>query len=306
MHNKGENILPLDWDKLRIFHATAKAGSFTHAGNRLGLSQSAVSRQISNLELDLKVMLFHRHARGLLLTEQGEALFSAANDVAAKLDLVQEELKENKEKPQGLLRLTTTIGLGSRWLSPRLDEFIDAYPDITLEMALTEDELDLGMREADVAIRLHRPTQPDLIQKRLFEVHLHAFCSKSYIEKNSLPRSVQDLSGHQFVGFSDNAPTYLRDLKWLETLALKAGFDFVPRVKVNNLLSLRLLVKQGVGIAVLPDYLVSDDKDIIQVDLGEEPPSFETYVCYPEELRNSAKIMALRDFLTMRARAWKY
>ena len=113
----------MDWDKLRIFHAVADAGSFTHAGHELGLSQSAVSRQISALEDALNVPLFHRHARCLILTEQGEMLYRTAHEVFTKLTAAQTRLMDSKEKPSGELRITTTVGLGSVWLTPRLKEF---------------------------------------------------------------------------------------------------------------------------------------------------------------------------------------
>ena len=157
----------MDWDKLRIFHAVADAGSFTHAGHDLGLSQSAVSRQISALEDALNVPLFHRHARGLILTEQGEMLYRTAHEVFTKLTAAQTRLMDSKEKPSGELRITTTVGLGSVWLTPRLREFSEIYPQINVTLLLDDLELDLSMREADVAIRLRRPTQPDLIPSGL-------------------------------------------------------------------------------------------------------------------------------------------
>ena len=103
----------MDWDKLRIFHAVASAGSFTHAGQSLGLSQSAVSRQISALERELKAPLFHRHARGLLLTEQGDLLFRAARDMKLRLENTKARLVETSERPTGDLKVTTTVGLGT-------------------------------------------------------------------------------------------------------------------------------------------------------------------------------------------------
>lgn len=150
----------MDWDKLRVFHAAAEAGSFTHAGEKLGLSQSAVSRQVGALEQDLDTPLFHRHARGLILTEQGEILLRTVKDVMSKLDAARLRLSEQREKPQGELRVTTTLGIGANWLAPQLGEFLELYPDIKLRLILTDDELDLGMREADVGLRLRQPSQP--------------------------------------------------------------------------------------------------------------------------------------------------
>jgi len=115
----------MDWDKIRIFHAVAEAGSFTHAGDTLNLSQSAVSRQISTLEQSLNVPLFHRHARGLILTEQGEDLYVTAHEVFHKVTMTEARLTESKERPEGPLKITTTIGFGSIWLTPRIKEFME-------------------------------------------------------------------------------------------------------------------------------------------------------------------------------------
>ena len=173
----------MDWDKLRIFYAAAQAGSFTHAGESLNMSQSAVSRQVGSLEQDLGVPLFHRHARGLILTEQGEELFRTAGEVMMKLDAATARLTESAEKPSGTLRITTTVGLGSTWLTSRVHEFVDLFPSIHLHLIFDDQELDLAMRQADVAIRLRQPVQPDLIQRRLFTVHMNVYATPGYLAR---------------------------------------------------------------------------------------------------------------------------
>jgi DNA-binding transcriptional LysR family regulator len=203
----------MDWDKLRIFQAAAEAGSFTHAGETLGLSQSAVSRQVGALELELGAPLFHRHARGLILTEQGEMLHEAVHDVVLKLDAVRSRLVDTREKPHGDLRVTSTLALGANWLAPRLEEFVELYPEVKLQLLLSDDELDVGMREADMALRLREPMQPDLIRRRLFTVHFHAYASTDYLKKSGQPRTIADLDQHRIVAFG--APTathFLYDL----------------------------------------------------------------------------------------------
>jgi DNA-binding transcriptional LysR family regulator len=207
----------MDWDKLRVFHAVAHAGSFTHAGDTLGLSQSAVSRQISGLETDLGVTLFHRHARGLILTEQGEMLNRSANRMFNEFEGVRTRLTDSREKPSGDLRVTTSVGLGTSWLTPRLREFIELYPDINLQIILRDEELDLSMREADIAIRLRQPVQPDLIQRRLFTVHFHIYAAPSYLSQHGSPASIDDLDDHQLIIFGEPTPAYLRDVNWLAT-----------------------------------------------------------------------------------------
>src|SRR5918997_2794399 len=173
----------VDWDKIRIFCDVADAGSFTRAGDHLGLSQSAVSRQISALEQDLKVPLFHRHARGLILTEQGDLLYQAAREIRTKLDVTRSRFQEANEIPSGELRVNATVGFGATWLARRIGEFLDLYPDMRVQLILTNEELDVAMREADLAIRLRRPDQPSLIQRRLFTVHYHAYAAPLYLER---------------------------------------------------------------------------------------------------------------------------
>ncbi|MBA5777892.1 LysR family transcriptional regulator [Stappia sp. F7233] len=296
----------MDWDKLRIFHAAAQAGSFTHAGETLNMSQSAVSRQVSALEGDLGVPLFHRHARGLLLTEQGELLYRTAREVLMKLEAVQARLTDTKEKPSGVLRVTTTVGLGSTWLTSRLNEFVDLYPDMELRLIFDDDELDLGMREADAAIRLRKPTQPDLIQRKLFTVHFHLYAAPSYIQRFGTPSSIEDLDRHRIISYGEHAPTYLRDMNWLETAGLPAGQTRRCVLRVNNVVAIKRSVQRGIGIALLPDYLIEENSGLLQLLTGEHVPTFDTYFVYPSELKNTARITAFRDFLLSNAERWTF
>ena len=296
----------MDWDKLRIFHAVAKAGSFTHAADTLNLSQSAISRQVSALEHEIGATLFHRHARGLILTEQGELLFSTAQEVLMKLQAVEHRLTDSKERPTGKLRVTTTVGLGSAWLAIRIHEFMDLCPGIQVELLLYNEELDLAMRQADCAIRLRQPQQPDLIQRRLFTVHFHVFASAGYIKRFGKPESTADLDDHRLITWGDEAPNYLRDVNWLETAGLEDGESRPSALKINSILAIKRAVQRGAGIAMLPDYSVGNDTSLIPVMTGIDVPSFDTYFAYSAELKNSARLGAFRDFLFSQARTWSF
>ena len=295
----------MDWDKLRIFHAVADAGSFTHAGHELNLSQSAVSRQISALEEDLNVPLFHRHARGLILTEQGEVLYRTAHDVFTKLAAAKTRLMDSKEKPSGELRITTTVGLGSIWLTPRIKEFMELYPDIQVQLLLEDQELDLSMREADVAIRLRRPTQPDLIQRKLFTVHHHVYASVDYIKKHGIPKAAEDLDKHKILIFGTSA-TYLNNLTMLQTAGRSEGDPRPVALRVNSAYGLRRAAQSGAGIAILADYLVAPDMNLVQIDLPIDTPEYDTYFVYPEELKETKRVTAFRDFLVAKAKEWSF
>ncbi|WP_295814107.1 LysR family transcriptional regulator [uncultured Nitratireductor sp.] len=296
----------MDWDKLRVFHAAAEAGSFTHAAETLHLSQSAISRQVSALELEVGVPLFHRHARGLVLTEQGEMLYRTAHEVLMQLESVRVRLTEAKDRPSGLLKVSTTVGLGTGWLTERLPEFIELYPDIELQLILDNEELDLTMRQADCAIRMRQPQQPDLIQRKLFTVHFHLFASPSYVNKHGKPASIADLDKHRIVTFGEAVPPHLSDMNWLETAGRPEGSKRQTALQINNILSIKLAVQRGAGIAMLPDYVVGKSNDLVQLLPETAVPSFDTYFCYPNVMKNQAKLHAFRDFLISKSRHWAF
>jgi len=296
----------MDWDKLRIFQAVADAGSFTHAGETLKLSQSAISRQIGALEEQLGVMLFHRHARGLILTEQGELLYRTAHEVFMKLEAARTKLTDSRERPNGDLRVTTTPGIGVHWLTPRLGDFIDLYPDIHVTLLTTEEELDLAMREADVAIRLRQPTQPDLIQRKLFSVHFHVYASPEYLKHFGTPRTFEDLDNHRVLVLGGNIPTYLQRSLYLTEVARDGKGPRTPHLVINNILGILRACQRGIGIAMLPDYLVEGDGGLVQLFSDGEPIALDAYFVYPEELKTVARVQAFRDFLVANAQRWSY
>jgi len=287
----------MDWDKLRVFHAVAEAGSFTHAGERLTLSQSAVSRQISTLEDSLRVKLFHRHARGLKLTEQGEHLFETAHEVFAKLAMAEAHIADVKEKPQGPLRITTTVAFGSIWLTPRIKEFVELYPDIEVSLVLADTELDLSMREADAAIRMMPPTQPDLIQRHLMTMNYRIYAAPEYLKARGIPKTARDLDQHSIVVYGEDASPPVGDFNMLLEVGIKSGPPREPVLRVNSIYGIYRAVQGGLGIAALPEYMSHEGRNLVEV-LPEIPgSSLDVYFVYPEEVRNAVRIVVLRDFL---------
>ncbi len=295
----------MDWDKLRIFHAAAKVGSFTHAGDTLGLSQSAVSRQVAALERDLEVSLFHRHARGLVMTEQGELLFRTVQDVMGKLDTARIRLGESRHKPSGDLRVTTNLGIGTGWLTPRLGEFLDLYPDIKLHLLLTDDDLDLTMGEADAAIRLHEPVQPGLIRRPLFTIHYHLYASLEYVKQHGQPRTLEDLDSHRLLAYEVTGGThYLDDINAVLYLGRESKSPRVPAFTVTNVIALQNAVESGVGIAALPDYLKGPK--VVQLMTEVVTAQLSGFFVYPEQMKSVARVQAFRDFLVASAEKWSF
>ena len=292
----------MDWDRLRIFHTVAESGSFTSAGAQLNCSQSAVSRQIRALEESLNVSLFTRHARGLVLTQEGQELFETAREVVQRIDETERRLMESKERPSGLLRVTTMVTFGAVWLTPHLEQFVLEYPEIDLQVILDDEDLDLSAGEADVAIRLHEPEQAELIQRPLATFHVHMYASPEYLARKGTPVNTADLDAHDLITFGSSTAPVIRGLNWLLEVG-KETHKRKPRLEVNNLYGIMHAVEAGMGIAVLPDYLVHNRQKLVRVLPDVEGNSFNSYFCYPPELRGSLRVALFRDFLIRQIRA---
>lgn len=288
----------MDWDKLRIFHTVAEAGSFTRAGDTLNLSPSAISRQVSGLEKSLNVTLFHRHARGLRLTEQGRLLYDTAHDVLSRLAFVESKLYESRTRPSGPLRVTTTVGFGSIWLTPRIKDFLLLYPEIDLTLVLDDRQLDLAMGEADVGIRMAPPVQPNLIQRRLLTVRFHVYASAEYLKDFGRPASPAELDGHRLIVYGDaiSRPP-LPTAQWLLTAGLPPGRSRRPALTLNTVYGVFRAVQGGIGIAALPDYLGTSDPNLVRILPAIEGEPVEAYFVYPREVRNAKRLAVFRDFL---------
>ena len=291
--------LALDWEKLRLFDAVAEAGSFTEAARRLHMSQPALSRQIAALEDSLGAKLFHRHARGLAMTHEGEQLRSATADMQERVDRAAQAIDASRDRPTGVIRLTTTVSFGSTWLARQLGDFLDLYPDIRVHLLLVDQDLDLAKREADVAIRFHRPFQAELMQKPLTGIRHYLCASPDYLARHGVPRTVADLDGHRLLAYGDAAPDFLKGINW----ALELGHEGAPReaaLTINNSHGVLQAVEAGAGIAALPSYLIRFSGRVRVVLPDVEGPVFRTFFTYPAELRRSVRIAALRDFLVAR------
>lgn len=284
----------MDWDKLRIFHAVADAGSLTHAGDRLNLSQSAVSRQVRALEDSLNATLFHRHARGLILTEQGELLFDATRSMSKRLEAAAARIRDSEEEVFGELRVTTTFGFGTLWLAPRLPKLYERFPDLKIDLMLEERVLDLPMREADVAIRMKEPSQADLIRKKLMSVQMRLYASSGYLKERGTPQELDDISDHRLICQNTVSAQVAAGASLVQNLLM-----YNPRslLTVNNYFGVLQGVIHNLGIGVLPDYVTEDFPDLIRILPEIDSADVPVFLAYPEELRQSQRIAAFRDFV---------
>ena len=287
----------MDWDKLRIFRAVATEGSLTRAGLTLNLHQSAVSRQVKALEDSLSAKLFHRHARGLLLTEQGELLLDATESMAKQLEFTAAKIRDSKEEVFGTLRVTTTIGFGTLWLAPRLKSLYRRHPDFTIELMLEERILDLPMREADFAIRMKEPSQADLIRRKLMTVRMGLYATEEYLERFGSPNSLKDLKSHRLIcqNFRNGQGAGARFIRSLIGEGISVGLT------VNNYYGVLQGVIHHLGVGALPDYLLAHHAELIPVLPDLKSTDVPVYLAYPVELRNFKRIRTFRDFILEQA-----
>ena len=208
--------------------------------------------------------------------------------------------------PRGGLRITTTVGFGSTWLTPRIGRFLDAYPDISLEILLDDHEVDLSMRKADCAIRLYRPSQPGLIALKLVRVKFHVYAAPSYLERKGEPRTAEDLDSHDLVTYGANAPPMIADVNWLMSAGANPARPRSARARINNIYGVLQAVDSGLGIGSLPEYIVANDTHLVRIMQDVPGPAFDAYFAYPEELREAQRIAGFRDFLLSEVANWSH
>lgn len=289
----------MDWNRIETFRAVVELGSFTRAALALNLTQSAVSRRITALEDQLGQALFLREINGVVLTEAGQCFRDTANQVAQRLDLGLARLNEIRDQPQGPLRLTTTQGFGSAWLTARISSFREQYPEIAVSLLLLDDaELDLRRREADCAIRFRMPSEPNLVQRYLRDFTYRIHGSPEYLARRGVPQGVADLDRHDLIVYGDGVGSPpIEAMDWLLSAGLPAGARRRAALHVNCVYGIYRAVESGMGLAALPFYMSERSGDLVPVLPDLRGPRIPIYFVYPEELRGCRRITALRDFL---------
>ena len=189
------------------------------------------------------------------------------------------------------------VAFGSMWLTERLKDFIEMYPEIEVALIVREDELNLSMRQADVAIRLAPPQQPDLIQRHLFTMRHGAFAAAGYLERHGMPHSVEDLDRHRLIAYDETYHPPFTDINWLLHAGLEPGKSRRPVLRVNNIYGIYRAVQSGVGVAALPDYTVRQISNLVHILPEMNGPTYECFFVYPAELRASKRVAVFRDFL---------
>ena len=295
----------MDWNKLKAFYEVAINKSISKASYKLNISQSAISRQIQDLEFSLKTTLFTRHQKGVKLTEQGENLLETVNNINFSIFSFEQKLLDKKIKPVGKLTVSTTVGFGSTWLTPRINKFTDQFPDIEVSLLMSDEEIDLSNRSADVAVRVKKPTQSNLIFKKFVNFHNHIYASSDYLQENGIPRIASDLDKHSLICFGSGLPSPISNIDWILKIGKENG-KRKPKFRVNSIYGMSLAIEKGAGLASLPDYMVADKPHLVRVLSNLEGPSYQTYFVYSEAFKNDRRLEVFRDFLFSEAKGWHY
>jgi len=293
----------MDWDKLKVFYNVAESGSFTRAAQRLEVSQSAVSRQISGLEDMLDTPLFHRHARGLILTQQGEMLYRTTREVFSELALVEAEVRDNTDFDRGRLAITANVGFGNLWMAPLLYEFLDAHPSLHITFTLSENAVDLMAHESDVAITSRIINDADIIYKRLLTKRLRMYASREYLLTKGVPITPEHLDRHRLITFGEETSLPSANVNWILTCGTLPGVVREPYMTINNLYAIGRAAASGAGIACLPPYVAKACPELVEILPEIQGPEVTFYYAYHRQLSDSKRIQSLYTFLKEKAEA---
>lgn len=286
----------MDLNKLQTFYHLAKTGNFSRTAEALNVNQSSVTRQIQDIERKLKVKLFIRHPGRTHLTEEGSVLFDSVTRVFTELESAKTNIQSLSREPIGEIKIATTNALASSWLPLYVPEFLKKYPKVHVSIIGNDRDLDLYVREADVAIRTYADNQPELIQEYLMTFHLGLYASKEYLEVYGYPSTTNDLDNHQLLVFGDYRDHPYGDINWVLKVGTRGQLR-TPYLSVNSSQGLHLMAESGLGIAALSEEYAAQNTKLLRVLPQLKGPEIKIYYVYPKGLEKVNKIRALGDFL---------
>ena len=279
-----------NWDDVRYFLTLQREGTLAAAGTALMLDPTTVGRRLVKLEEGLGARLFDRTPTGYVLTEAGHRLLPRAERIEREALGVERDVAGEDQKLEGVVRLTATEMLTTRFIAPHLRRFRERYPQIQLELQCTNLDVNLARREADIALRLARPTQEDLIIKRLSFIDLGLYASVDYADRFGLPKD--SLAGHQLILFANTRP-FRRENDWIEA-RMDGAHVALRSDSVSAIYSATLA---GTGIALLPCLVADNDRQLVRVPVEGAPEPRQIWQAVHKDLRDSARIRAVLEFI---------
>jgi DNA-binding transcriptional LysR family regulator len=277
-----EHAMPLDWNDLKIALAVNEHGSFARAAKQLQLDETTIGRRIAALQRDLGAQLFERKQRGYVLTATGREVLTTASPIADTLAQLQSRIQGADQVLRGTVRLTMPDSIATHIVMPQLATFYAAHPAIRLEFVTTARILNIQKREADIAIRMVKPSQGSVFAKRLGAIHFAAYGSRAYLRRRQPPYTLVELLA------SETTAAEQRLMTKLKTLA-------TPLV-VSNRQALLAAVEAGLGVGLLPSYLVPSN-DVVRV-AAIEPVAVDAWLVVHDAIKRNARVRAVSEFLS--------
>ncbi|NRB05567.1 MAG: LysR family transcriptional regulator [Rhodobacteraceae bacterium] len=281
-----------DWEFVQSFLAVAETGSLSAAASRLGQSQPTVGRHIKALEEAWRAELFHRHARGLRLTETGETLLPMAQTMRDAMYQMTLRANGQSQEVSGVVRITASDVSSHYVLPPIIARIRAAEPAIQIVLVATDATENLLFREADIAVRMYRPQQLDVITQHICDVPVAIFAAKSYLDQRGRPHSPEDLLNYDLVGYDTDELIVrsMRDMGW----HVQAE-DFAVRCDTQS--ANWELVRAGCGVGFTQRSVGVADSAVEEIDLGLPMPSLPVWLTADESLRRTPRVSRIWDLL---------
>ena len=281
-----------DWDDIRFFLAAASTGSLAAASRQLGSHQPTVGRRIDGLEKRLGVRLFQRHAQGLTLTEEGQRIMLAAESMGEAAAMLQRASNFEDKDIRGSVRIAAPSGLAVHVIAAKLPQFHERFPNLDVVLQPSVSSADLTHGEADVAVRLYRPTAGELVVRRAGNMDFGLYGSPDYLQQHGTPQSTADLPQHCFIGYGEQL-RHLEESSWLESLTEDARY----LLRSDDTHTRLAAAESGLGLAVLPHVLVQQSSQLQRVMETENAPPKTIWLVVHRDLRHMARVRAVLDWL---------
>ena len=283
----------MNWDGLRYFLAAADAGSMTATAKVLDSNQPTVGRHIDALELALGIKLFQRSVKGLSLTDEGRYIYEQSQQIHNTIVKINRSAQGAKETVSGTVRLSMPEGLSIEVLTPMLNDFYQLYPDIKLIFNVSHTTANITQGDADVAVRLFRPEESDLVVKYLGEMKMGLFASEKYKAAHGLPNKLSDLKQHKVITYDDQL-SILSENQWLLEHSDKSKRILSSDSTINRLKA----TIAGVGISMQPLIMQKSNPELCQLFAKASIPSHKVWLVYHKDLRYMMRIRAVVDFIS--------
>jgi len=287
-----DEIIDASWDDLKSFLVCARHKSFRNAADVLGLTSTTLMRRMDRLEQRIGCKLFLRDQSGLTLSEEGLAMIADVTQMERHAFNIFRRAHQSSHDPAGTVRVAVTEGPGNFWILPRLIDFQKTYRNITVDLRCAMEQADVARLEADIAIQLEPPTNPDLIVAKLGRLHIYPFVSEGYKKLYGIPANLSELKSHRII--KQNAPQ-VDDTAYARILGL-SSLDGVVGIKTNSSIGVLYAVERGAGVGFLPTSALALGAPLVAVDLGVSHHA-DLWLTYHKEFRNSDRHKIVIDWL---------